>query len=109
MGKVTSKELLTAASNLVEVYNKDDLETCLGNDIVQFAHYVDAFKNEQAQDVSRGHLTYQLIIRKQVQGSFPNMKIVLRMYLVLMVSNCRLQRRSFIFQNEEQTLNMHEQ
>src|SRR6218665_3389976 len=31
---------------------------------------------------------YQLIHRKRVQESFPNVEIALRMYLVLMISNC---------------------
>ena len=35
---------------------------------------------------------YQLILEKQVQGSFPNVEIALRMYLVLMVSNCSAER-----------------
>ena len=49
-----------------------------------------SFKDEQAVDVSREIFMYKLILDKQVQGSFPN--VVLRMYLVLMISNCTAER-----------------
>lgn len=88
---LSSQEILTAASNLVEVY-KDDLDVCLGNELVQFADFVDAFTDEQAEDVSRENFMYQLIFKKRVQESFPNVEIALRMYLVLMVSNCSAER-----------------
>jgi len=88
---LSSQEILTAASNLVGVYN-DDLDVCLGNELVQFAEFVDAFKDEQDEGVSRENFMYQLIFKKQVQGSFPNVEIALRMYFVLMVSNCSAER-----------------
>lgn len=84
-------EILTAASNLVDIY-KDDLDACLGNELVQFAEFFASFKDEQAVDVSRENFMYKLIRDKQVQGSFPNVEIVLRMYLVLMISNCSAER-----------------
>ena len=49
---LSSQEIPTAASNLVEVYN-DDLDVCLGNELVQFADFVNAFKDEQTENVSR--------------------------------------------------------
>jgi len=70
----------------------DDLDDCLGNELVQFADFVDTFKDEQAKDVSRENFMYQLILKRRVQGSFPNVEIALRMYLVLMVSNCSAER-----------------
>ena len=88
---LSSQEILTAASDLVDVYN-DDLDVCLGNELVQFADFVNAFKDEQAEDGSRKNYMYQLILKKRVQGLFPNVEIALRMYLVLMVSNCSAER-----------------
>lgn len=83
---------MTAASNLVDIY-KDDLDACLGNELVQFAEFFASFKDEQAVvDVSRENFMYKLILDKQVQGSFPNVEIVLRMYLVLMICNCTAER-----------------
>ena len=38
---------------------------------------------------------YQLIHKKRVQESFPNVEIALRMYLVLMISNCSAERSKF--------------
>ena len=49
---LSSQEILTAASTLVEVYN-DDLDVCLGNELVQFAEFVNAYKDEQGEDVSK--------------------------------------------------------
>jgi len=37
---LSSQELQAAASNLVKVY-KDDLDACLGNELVQFADFVE--------------------------------------------------------------------
>ena len=82
---------MTAASNLVEVY-KNDIDVCLGNELVQFAEFVNAFKEEQAKDVSQENFLYQLILQKRVQESFPNVEIAFRLYLVLMISNCSAER-----------------
>ena len=35
---------------------------------------------------------YKLIIDKQLKASFPNVEVALRMYLVLMVTNCSAER-----------------
>ena len=51
---LSSQATLLAESNLVEVY-KDGLDVSLGNDFEQFADFVIAFKDEQAEDVSREH------------------------------------------------------
>ena len=59
---------------------------------MQFAEFFASFKDEQAVHVSRENFMYKLILDKQVQGSFPNVEIVLRMYLVLMISNCTAER-----------------
>ena len=48
---LSSQEIMTAASSFIEVY-KNDLDVCLGNELVQFAEFVNAFKEEQAKDVS---------------------------------------------------------
>jgi len=88
---LSSQEIMTAVSNLVEVY-KNDLDVCLGNELVQFAEFVNAFKEEQAKDVSQENFLYQLILQKRVQESFPNVEIAFRLYLVLMISNCSAER-----------------
>ena len=65
-----------------------DLDACLGNELVQFADFVNAYQEEQGEDVSRENFMYHPISKKRVQSSFPNVEIALRMYLVLMISNC---------------------
>ena len=65
---------------------------CLGNEIEQFAEFVDIFKDEQAAGVSRENCMHTLI-HERVQGSFPNIsEIALRVYLMLMVSKCSAER-----------------
>jgi hypothetical protein len=88
---LSSQEILTAASTLVEVYN-EDLDVCLGNELVQFAEFVNAYKDEQGEDVSKENFMYQLILMKRVQSSFPNAEIALRIYLVLIVISCSAER-----------------
>ena len=88
---LSSQEILTAALNLVVVYN-DDLDVYLGNELAQFVEFVNAFKDEQDEGVSLLNFMYQLIFKEQVQGSFPNVEIGLHMYLVLMISNCSAER-----------------
>ena len=53
---------------------------------------MNAYKDEQGEDVSKENFMYQLIFKKRVQSSFPNVEIALRIYLVLMVSNCSAER-----------------
>jgi len=67
----------TAGSGIKSCWGyKDNLDACLGNELVQFVDFVDTFKDEQAQDVA--------------QENF--ISLALRMYLVLMVSNCSAER-----------------
>ena len=44
-------------------------------ELVQFVEFVDAFKDEQDEDFSLENFMYQLIFKKQGQGSFPNVEI----------------------------------
>ena len=66
LDELSSQEILTAASNLVEVY-EGDLDACLGNELVQFADFVNAYQEEQGEDVSRENFMYHLIFKKRVQ------------------------------------------
>ena len=59
---------------------------------MQFAEFIDACNDEQAADVSLENFKYQLIQQKRVHGSFPTVKIALRIYLVLRASKCSAER-----------------
>lgn len=88
---LSPQQILTAASDLVKVY-KDDLDICFGNELLQFADILVSFSDEQTGQMSTEHFMYQLLLQKRLQDSFPNVEIALRMYLVLMVSNCSAER-----------------
>ena len=51
--------------------NGNDLDACLGNELVQFVDFVDTFKDEQAQGVSRDNFMYSLILQKLAERSRP--------------------------------------
>lgn len=80
-----------AARKLVDIYT-DDLEDSLASELVQFSYFVKTLKDDKSEDISFEQFMYQLIIDKQLKASFPNVEIVLRMYLVLMVTNCSAER-----------------
>lgn len=85
-------DIQSAAKILVTAYS-EDLDECLGNELVQFAEFVKLFKpNEQKNDTSAEQFMYQLIHEKHVNETFPNVEIALRIYLVLMVTNCSAER-----------------
>ena len=50
--------------------------------------FADIFKDDEPGNISTELFLYKLIIDKGVQDTFPNVAIALRMYLVLMVTNC---------------------
>jgi hypothetical protein len=85
-------DIQSAAKILVTAYS-EDLDECIGNELVQFAEFVKLFKpNEQKNDTSAEQFMYQLIHEKHVNETFPNVEIALRIYLVLMVTNCSAER-----------------
>ena len=93
LDELSSQEIQTAASNLVEVY-EGDLDACLSNELVQFADFVNAYQEEQGEDVSRENFMYHLIFKKRVQiVRF----LMWRLHsactcMVLMISNCSAER-----------------
>ena len=77
-----------------------DLDETLGNELVHFSGFVDMFTDEAptsgsdstGMNISKEQFMYNLILDKGVQSSFPNIEILLRIYLTLMVSNCSAER-----------------
>ena len=90
-------EIEAAAVKLVCEY-KDDLDQSLGVELVQFAAFFtqnldDYVKTENSFGKARKeHFLYKLLPDKKVADTFPNVEIMLRMYLVLMVTNCSGER-----------------
>ena len=60
--------------------------------LCHFAMFADIFKDDEPGDISTELLLYKLIIDKGMQDTFPNVAIALRMYLVLMITNCSAER-----------------
>lgn len=80
-----------AAENLVHTYPKD-VGPELGNELIQFAKFASLFKDEKHENIGKCHFLYKLIFEKHVLDAFPNVEIILRTYLVLMVTNCSGER-----------------
>ena len=94
LGKLESLcpvEIESSADNLVTVY-KDDLVQHFGNELVQFVTFSNEFLKDADDNIGKEHFLYKLIIDKHVKFSFPNVEIALRMYLILMVTNCSGER-----------------
>lgn len=85
------ENLHASAEALVKVY-EDDLEPSLGNELVQFVSLIDAYKKDYGKDRSLKLFYYQILEDQNFRATFPNIEIALRMYLVLMVSNCTGER-----------------
>ena len=86
MSTLSPEELLTAAKTLVESYANDlDID-----ELYHFAKLLIYLKT-MSQETSALFL-YKLISDKGVQDTFPDVAIALRMYLVLIVTNCSAER-----------------
>jgi len=82
-----SDEIEAAAAKLVSVY-KDDLDQTLGTELVQFSAFVNHCLEEENDKTSRHRFLFKLL----VVDTFPNVEIMLRMYLVFTVTNCSRER-----------------
>lgn len=108
--ELSYKELQEAAKQLVTVY-KDDLDELLCVEIVHFAEFMKLYSKSKPTQMSNEHFMYQTLIEKDVQTAFPNVEVALRIYLVIMVTNCSGERsfsRLKIIQNRLRT-SMHEE
>jgi len=78
-----------------DVY-QDDIDEHLGNELIQFKEFYKQFKDESSEfhNISQEHLMYKILINKEVKDCFPNIEIVLRIYLVIMITN-KSSERSF--------------
>ena len=94
LGKLESLspvEIESLADNIVIVC-KDDLEQCFGNELVQFVAFPNEFLKDADDNIGKEHILYKLIIDKRIKCSFPNVEIALRMYSIIMVTNCSGER-----------------
>ncbi|CAB3231953.1 unnamed protein product [Arctia plantaginis] len=91
---LTTEEILENASRMVSAY-EDDLESSLGDELVQFAELlktdvatvIDSKKQESLE-----LQFYKLLLNNSLESCFPNVEIALRIYLSLMITNCSGER-----------------
>ena len=89
--QIEHQGLKQAGDTLANAY-PNDLESCLGDEMVQFQEFLKVFEGEKKVEESFAQFMYTLILQKNVQDEFPNLEIALRLYLVMMVTNCSAER-----------------
>ena len=91
LDKMSVEELEANAKTVIEKYGKDVGNELVG-ELVQFAKFTELFKGEDVSSSSPAHFLYGLLHEKNVVDTFPNVEILLRIYLSLMVTNCSGER-----------------
>ena len=89
------QEVRKHASKVIELY-KDDLEESLITELIQFKEFIKDFitnneKNEDTKLYFEAKM-FKLIVEKDLQDIFPNICILLKIYLVLMTTNSTSER-----------------
>ena len=91
---ITAEEILKRTPNIVSSY-QEDLEESLGDELMQFTELL---KTNVAAAINNGKHEalelqfYKLIMENSLESCFPNVEIVLRIYLSLMNTNCSIER-----------------
>jgi hypothetical protein len=93
LDQLSNEEIENEATKLVKIY-EDDIDEHFGNELIQFKEFYKHFKDENSEfhNISQEHLMYKILINKEVKDCFPNVEIVLRIYLVLMITNSSSER-----------------
>jgi hypothetical protein len=75
---------------LVGIYSSD-IEDTLGDELIQFMPLMKLFGDDKKQG-SIEQWMYTMMTTKDLKSVFPNIDIMLRIYLCMMVSNCSGER-----------------
>uniref|UniRef100_H3AE79 DUF4371 domain-containing protein n=1 Tax=Latimeria chalumnae TaxID=7897 RepID=H3AE79_LATCH len=90
LSKLTSMsvgEIRDAGKKLLQYYSTE-LEDCITEELVHFSEFVKTeFARKSSGDGPEIQM-YCLLVQNGLQNTFPNIHIILRMYLCLMISNC---------------------
>jgi hAT family C-terminal dimerisation region len=87
LDKLNHEEIISAADNLVKIYD-NDLDEQFGNELIQFKTFYREFpKDEKNEFISEERWMYYILLEKKVSDCFPNIEVTLRMYLSLMITN----------------------
>ena len=61
-----NKDIITAAQNLVEIYNID-IDEKLGNELIQFKKFYTVYQNSKVENISFEKWMYKLILEKSLK------------------------------------------
>ena len=64
-----NKDIITAAQNLVEIYNID-IDEKLGNKLIQFKNFYNVYQNGKVENISLERWMYKLILEKSLKYCF---------------------------------------
>lgn len=92
MESMEPTELKIKADNLVRCRRcyPNDLEFDLSNELVHLTSFAKEYAKDKDQSYEK--FLYQLILEKNLESSFCNAEIALRIYLSMMVTNCSGER-----------------
>ena len=86
------EDINSGSQNLIVAY-PDDLEDSLGDELIQFSALLKTnLGSSMSDDKNRETQMYRLLTNHKLEATFPNVSIVLRIYLSLMVTNCSGER-----------------
>lgn len=91
LDKLNNKEIEIEAMKVVKIYH-GDIDDNLGNELIQFKEFYKVFENEADDSLSQEHIMYKILINREVKDCFPNVEIILRIFLVIMITNCSSER-----------------
>ncbi|XP_068250723.1 uncharacterized protein [Palaemon carinicauda] len=89
--RFSSDEPCNSAEQLIRLY-PDDLDITFKEELCQIVMFANIFTDEQPTHISTELFLYRLVWDMGVQDTSPNIEIALRIYLVLMVTNCSGER-----------------
>ena len=95
LDSLSLEEIRKQSLKIVQFY-ENDLEENLAIELVQFREFSKQFisnsEDKENTKLCYGAKLYKLIIEKNLQDIFPNICILLKIYLVLMTTNCTSER-----------------
>ena len=87
MEDMNANDLCSAAASLVSIYNTD-LESSLEDELVHFAAFLKLNTRDYNGSMPKELYFYKILLERGLEATFHNVEIMLRIDLVLMVTNC---------------------
>ena len=83
---------IQAAAEKLTTFYSNDLDANFGDELLQFQVFLRGYLHQKEEDCTMEQFMYSLMIDKDVQATFPNVEVALKIYLTLMVANCSGER-----------------